>query len=266
MAYNTRAPQGGKKNPGKGRKKVGGPSAKHRGFTAEAEPTRGGKKPRWTSEQRVAQGRGAERPRGQRREQGDDARPNWEPRGKDARASVERAPAARKRDGGFGARRDERGYDRPREDREGHRGRDGAPRSHRGGDRPHRLAGDRPQRHGYGDDRPRYEERPRREERPRYESDRPRYESDRPRYDERRDERPRRDDRRGGFREERPRREYSDRPRRDDAERAPRPMVEDVVLERLEAQATLASDVEGVSFGDLGLGQNIVRQLAELGA
>src|SRR5690606_42129184 len=122
-------------------------------------------------------------------------------------------------------------------------------------------------------ERPRYEERPRREERPRYESDRPRYESerprydsDRPRYDERRDERPRHDDRRGGFREERPRREYSDHPRRDDAERAPRPMVEDVVLERLEAQATLASDVEGVSFGDLGLGQNIVRQLAELGA
>lgn len=38
------------------------------------------------------------------------------------------------------------------------------------------------------------------------------------------------------------------------------------MLERLEATATLAVDVEGVTFGDLGLGGNIVRQLAELGA
>lgn len=42
--------------------------------------------------------------------------------------------------------------------------------------------------------------------------------------------------------------------------------ADDVVLERLEATATLAVDVEGVTFGDLGLGGNIVRQLAELGA
>ncbi|PZQ90838.1 MAG: ATP-dependent helicase [Leifsonia xyli] len=38
------------------------------------------------------------------------------------------------------------------------------------------------------------------------------------------------------------------------------------MLERLEAQATVAADVEGVTFADLGLGQNIVRELAELGA
>ncbi|KZX20997.1 DEAD/DEAH box helicase [Rathayibacter tanaceti] len=38
------------------------------------------------------------------------------------------------------------------------------------------------------------------------------------------------------------------------------------MLERLEATATLAIDVEGVTFGDLGLGANIVRQLTELGA
>jgi superfamily II DNA/RNA helicase len=38
------------------------------------------------------------------------------------------------------------------------------------------------------------------------------------------------------------------------------------VLERLEADAIQAVDVEGVTFGDLGLGGNIVRQLAELGA
>ncbi|MBF4461471.1 MULTISPECIES: DEAD/DEAH box helicase [unclassified Rathayibacter] len=42
--------------------------------------------------------------------------------------------------------------------------------------------------------------------------------------------------------------------------------ADDVVLERLEATATLAVDVEGVTFGDLGLGANIVRQLTELGA
>ncbi|AZZ47923.1 DEAD/DEAH box helicase [Rathayibacter rathayi] len=42
--------------------------------------------------------------------------------------------------------------------------------------------------------------------------------------------------------------------------------ADDVVLERLEATATLAVDVEGVTFGDLGLGGNIVRMLTELGA
>ncbi|WP_141915960.1 DEAD/DEAH box helicase [Klugiella xanthotipulae] len=41
---------------------------------------------------------------------------------------------------------------------------------------------------------------------------------------------------------------------------------EDVVLERLEAQSTLAADVEGVSWQDLGLGDNIARALGELGA
>ncbi|UCR88472.1 DEAD/DEAH box helicase [Mycetocola spongiae] len=41
---------------------------------------------------------------------------------------------------------------------------------------------------------------------------------------------------------------------------------DDVVLERLEADAIQAVDVEGVTFGDLGLGGNIVTALAELGA
>ncbi|MFT4284760.1 MAG: hypothetical protein QM598_08005, partial [Protaetiibacter sp.] len=74
MAYNARAPQGGKKNT---QKKVGGPTAKHRGYKPETDAARGGKKPRWSSEQRVAQGRGAERPRGQRVERAEDGRPNW---------------------------------------------------------------------------------------------------------------------------------------------------------------------------------------------
>ncbi|PSL36922.1 superfamily II DNA/RNA helicase [Labedella gwakjiensis] len=38
------------------------------------------------------------------------------------------------------------------------------------------------------------------------------------------------------------------------------------MLERLEADAIQAKDVEGVTFGDLGLGGNITRALAELGA
>jgi len=41
---------------------------------------------------------------------------------------------------------------------------------------------------------------------------------------------------------------------------------EDVVLERLQAMATTADDVVGVSFEDLGLGSNIAKALAELGA
>jgi superfamily II DNA/RNA helicase len=38
------------------------------------------------------------------------------------------------------------------------------------------------------------------------------------------------------------------------------------VLERLQAEATEATDVEGVTFDQLGLGSNIVRVLADLGA
>ncbi len=41
---------------------------------------------------------------------------------------------------------------------------------------------------------------------------------------------------------------------------------DDVVLERLTAQAVTAGEVDGTSFAELGLGQNIVRVLAELGA
>lgn len=42
--------------------------------------------------------------------------------------------------------------------------------------------------------------------------------------------------------------------------------TDDVVLERLAARAVEATDVEGVTFADLGLGGNITRTLAELGA
>lgn len=105
-----------------------------------------------------------------------------------------------------------------------------------------------------------------------------------------RDNRPPREDRGPrNFREERAPRENRDdrgnRPARDDrapyADRAPReergprdsteshtPFVPpvDVVHERLEATTAAADAGAGTSFGDLGLGDNLVRQLAALGA
>jgi superfamily II DNA/RNA helicase len=133
------------------------------------------------------------------------------------------------------------------------------------------------------DERPRRDDRGARDERParndRFSRD------ERPRRDDRgaRDERPARNDR--FSRDERPARNdrfaRDDRPRRDDRAgggrsggsfSAPRETggrytpQDDVVLERLEADAIQAKDVEGVTFGDLGLGGNITRALAELGA
>jgi len=162
---------------------------------------------------------------------------------------------------------------------------DRAPRTERpayGNDRPARSY-DRPERPAYGSDRPARPayDRTERPARPSYDrADRPARSYDRP-------ERPSYD------RADRPARSYDrdDRParpayNRDD--RAPRSFdrddrpakresdfytrattsgpVEDVVLERLEAAVITASDVEGVTFGDLGLGNNIVRQLASMGA
>ncbi|MWJ25315.1 ATP-dependent helicase [Clavibacter michiganensis subsp. michiganensis] len=183
---------------------------------------------------------------------------------------------------------------------------DRAPRNDRpsyGNDRPQRSErpayNDRParsERPSYNDraERPSYNDRPARTERPSYNdsrparTERPSYgdraeRSERPSYNDRpaRTERPSYNDR--PQRSERP--SYGDRPQRserpsyDDArpkrdsdfypskEGAPRHApAEDVVLERLEAQATTAKDVDGVTFAALGLGQNIVRVLEELGA
>ncbi len=142
---------------------------------------------------------------------------------------------------------------------------DRAPRT----DRPS-YSNDRPQ---YGDraprtDRPAYNDRPARTERPSYgdrpaRTDRPAYNADRaPRRDFGNDRAPRRD-----FDDRAPRRQGSDSnfyPSRD--EKARFTPQDDVVLERLEADAIEAKDVEGVSFADLGLGGNIVRELGNLGA
>ena len=112
------------------------------------------------------------------------------------------------------------------------------------GDRPART--DRPT----SGDRPSHNDRAQRTERLSY--------SDRPA----RTERPSYTDRPG--RTERPERRDSDfYPTREQKSFTPQ---DDVVLERLEADAIQAKDVEGVTFADLGLGGNIVRELAALGA
>ena len=165
-------------------------------------------------------------------------------------------------------------------------------------ERPERPAyGDRPQtgRPAYGNDRPAYgagsdrAERPARPER----SERPSYgdRSDRPAFGERNSgpsynsERPVRAERtqygdRATSASDRPRRSFDDRnerprnndrssdlyPKRDDRPSTGFAPVEDVVLERLVAQATTAVEVEGVTFADLGLGDNIERQLHSMGA
>ncbi|WP_316313006.1 DEAD/DEAH box helicase [Clavibacter michiganensis] len=181
----------------------------------------------------------------------------------------------------------------PRNDRPSY-GNDRPQRSERPAynDRPARSErpsyNDRAERPSYNDrnartERPAYNDRPARGERPSYNDSRP-ARTERPSYNDSRPartERPSYNDR--PQRSERP--SYGDRPQRserpsyDDArpkrdsdfypskEGAPRHApAEDVVLERLEAQATTAKDVDGVTFAALGLGQNIVRVLEELGA
>ncbi|WP_248704686.1 DEAD/DEAH box helicase [Curtobacterium sp. MWU13-2055] len=158
---------------------------------------------------------------------------------------------------------------------------DRAPRSFNRDDRaPRRDYDDRPRRSFDRDDRA-----PRRDN-----DDRPRRSFDRddraPRSFNRDDRAPRRDN------DDRPRRSFDrdDRaPRKFDREdRAPRKFdrddrsaprrsfdepergkfvpADDVKLAKLQAESTVASDVEGVTFGDLGIGGNISRALQELGA
>ncbi len=88
---------------------------------------------------------------------------------------------------------------------------------------------------------------------------------DRPARDSARDARAARNERsaRSFNRDARPeRRESGFYPSRD----ANAGKVDDVVLERLTADAVVAKDVEGITFRDLGLGENITRTLDDLGA
>ena len=133
--------------------------------------------------------------------------------------------------------------------------------------RPPRSYDNRPPRSN--DDRPArsYDSRP-----PRSNDDRPaRSYSDRPARSH--DDRPARSysDRPARSYDDRPRRDQNDRPARSDWNAAPardkaHEAHVDVVHERLQADAVQAEAVSDVTFGSLGLGENIVRVLADLGA
>ncbi|MFS0729333.1 DEAD/DEAH box helicase [Curtobacterium sp. 1P10AnD] len=168
--------------------------------------------------------------------------------------------------------RDDRDRDRaPRRDHDDRPRRfdrdDRAPRRFDRDDRdraPRRDQDDRAPRRFDRDDRaPRRFDRDDRDRAPRrsFDEDRPRRErfdrDDRDRAPRRFDDRPRR-----SFDEDRPRRDRSDR----DETRTPYVPADDVKLEKLQAEATVAADVEGVTFADLGIGGNISRTLAEMGA
>ncbi|GGE92018.1 DEAD/DEAH box helicase [Mycetocola zhadangensis] len=169
---------------------------------------------------------------------------------------------------------------------------DRAPRSDRGERPAYNRGENRTERPAYNrgenrTERPAYNRGENRTERPAYNRDdraprsdraeRPAYNADRPFTRGQRIERPSTGRVSSGRDDRAPRRDSNfDRPRRDagvdknfypnrDAKGNFTP-EDDVVLERLEAQATLAVDVEGISFSDLGLGGNIIAALAELGA
>lgn len=185
---------------------------------------------------------------------------------------------SRERSGGYergtGRDRDNRSTDnRVRDDRDDreprdYRGRDGGDRPARGrdeGTRTDRFRDERPRTDRSRDDRD--DRRPaartdRDDRRPASRGDR----DDRPRAARPargdRDERPR-TDRVRDDRDSRPRgRDRDDRDQRSGGFTPP----EDVVLDRLDAAVVAPEDMDGISFGDLGLGDNICRQLAQLGA
>jgi superfamily II DNA/RNA helicase len=282
-------------------RKSGSLSPKHRGYRADeatASTDRAPKK-RWSADERASRGHSEQRPRGasgagssnsarvgrERVERSADGRPNWEPkRAYDGRPARSALPE-----------RDERG-NRPQrsfDDRAARGDGDRDARPARRDDRPARSY-DRDARPAARTERPAKswdrEARPARsnDDRPARSWDRTADRTERPARTFDRDartDRPQRDARpvragedraRRPFRDERPARSWDDRaphrdaaPRRDHDDRrdsAPRVQHEDVVLERLTAQAVTAGEVDGITFAALGLGQNIVRVLTELGA
>ncbi|MGN8026682.1 DEAD/DEAH box helicase [Microbacterium sp. 22242] len=241
----------------------GSRSPNHRGFRPESAA--GGPKQRWSAQERA--GRDEARSIRNRAESGRvdaphrrDDRPRFD---RDARTERPRFDRdARTERPRFD--RDAR-TDRPRFDRDDRPRRDDRTDRPRRDDRTERPQFDRDAR----TERPRFDrdDRPRRDDR----TERPRFDRDarteRPRFDrDARTERPRFD---RDARTDRPRR--SDGPNRSDwnrtADRAPKhEPIEDVVHERLVAQTVEAAEVADVTFGDLGLGSNIVEILTRMGA
>lgn len=201
--------------------------------------------------------RGAERPRFNDR--GERPSSRFARSGTEERSYSRPAPerGAQRRDEGRGSR----DFDRPRY-------------SDRGADRPRFDRDERPRRDDRGGDRPRYNDRAASDRPERsYDSDRARRAFDRDRTQRSYDapgERSR-PSTGGAYRTERPRRDggRDARPNRSDWNAKPKAAFEptdDVVHERLEAKSVAAVEVDGVTFGDLGLGSNIVETLANMGA
>ncbi|MFC4222512.1 DEAD/DEAH box helicase [Lysinibacter cavernae] len=263
---------------GAGRPERGGYNRDDRGA---GRPERGGYNRDDRGARQERGGSGREFNRGQDRPaRGDDR--NFSPRGESRNEyrGDRAAGAGAERQGRryFDDRGSERSFssyaDRNRDDRgAGRPERGGYNRDDRGAGRPDRGAA-RPDRGGYNRD-----DRGARPERSSYNRDDRGARPERGGYN--RDDRAARPERGSYSRDDRAERgarpERVGRPARFDRDdRAPRAAgfdakprftpEEDVVLERLEAQATLAADVEGVSWQDLGLGDNIARSLQDLGA
>ncbi|MBX9472271.1 DEAD/DEAH box helicase [Microcella sp.] len=257
----------------------GSRSPKHRGYRPE-DADAPAKKARWSRDERVDRGHAPERARPESASR-DERAPRDDRYGRpqrDDRAGRpqrdDRAPRAQY-DLSARPQRDDRSGRPQRDDRSG-AARTGTGRAtHRPDWRPKSdTAGSaRPAYRGGRDDRPARDsardsardERAARNERSARSFDR----DARPARSTGRDERPARtsdrDDRapRSFDRESRPeRRESSFYPSRD----AKAGKVDDVLLERLTADAVVAKDVEGITFRDLGLGDNITRTLEDLGA
>jgi superfamily II DNA/RNA helicase len=212
--------------------KPGSKSPSHRGYRPE-ESTDAAPKRRWSAQERA----GRDQARGIRTHSG---------AGRDDRARRDDRPARAYDD------RPKRSYDdRPKrslEDRPARSYDDRPRRDDRSGRPAHLDRVDRDDRRSFGDARPSY----RRDDRPARSFD----------------DRPRRDARPARSFDDRPRRNA--RPARSDwnapARTAAHEAHVDVVHERLQAEAVQAGEVADVTFADLGLGDNIVRTLADLGA
>ncbi|KEP74491.1 RNA helicase [Microbacterium sp. SUBG005] len=239
-----------KRRPGaEGPAKPGSKSPNHRGYRPETEAAPD--KRRWSASDRA----GRDEARGIRQSARDDRSPRSSDRDERPRRSFEDRPA--------------RSFDRSDRPARSFDRDDRPARSFDRDERPRRDAGERPARSFDRSDRPArsFDDRPRRDDRPARSFDR--------------DERPRRsfEDRpaRSFDRSDRPARSFDDRARRADAPNrsdwnaTPKRSAEheqrvDVVHERLQAEAVDAATVTGAGFAELGLGDNIVRALAGLGA
>ena len=257
MPFDKKAASGRpvKKYNSAGPAKNGSRSEGHRGFHSDAPV-----KKRWNADERAA--RTGDRPAGTDRPASTDRRPNWTPTTeRPARPSYGDRPQRIERPS-YGERTERPSYnDRP------------ARPSYTNTDRPVRPAyGDRPERPAYGDrpartDRPAYNDRPARTDRPAY-NDRPaRTErTDRPAYNDRPARTERTDRPARSYENRAPRRDSDYYPAKNDSKSAAFAAHEDVVLERLEAQVITAGDAAGVTWKDLGIGDNMTRQLIVMGA